>query len=631
MAKVTRRKKTAPAVTEGAVMAAASERTPRIPRESTRKGLSYGALQYKDGQDIQRRVFRELKRSIPHWSSLSVAERVRLNISQIKKLNIPKSLMPGVVSQMGVHYFTNNSVTRSAAGQEAISEISSSLGESLSKKAASVVQTGVLGRRAMGKGNVYAKSGKVKERTGKARGEVLRGSQPPRPAGGYGRDRSQGVVTDTSTAKQKHLEAARNMTAGLAGIDEIKAGPKMGGEQAKITPPPAGAVEKKILVQTGTRQLPDSSSATGFIEKPVYKKVAVLFKDGKYYVPSGNGYAAVERKDVGAALQNASAPSEKRANKPLASEGKGRAQTKFLVNQSKAGEKMNRQRLVDIAKRYISDFRAAGKIPSEGGYTALLMDQPHFKDMDSKELRSIIKQARNDIKQGRVARVEKRRGPQEPNPVKRTFSVAGGETTGQKPPKMRRTKKVVSTRSGQKVQVSNEPVGKRAQAIAAAEMAVATERLNASKQIRKDRKAGQIRGKGGKPFKPAKPISRKKAAELEQAWAAGTKNEPVVKRSSARAELKSAAKESGVKVTRLKRGGNKAARINRSKMSMLDQTNLAALERAGSRGEARRLAESLGMSPAVKKIAKSHGLMGVAATFGANYILSLLGEKKKNG
>ena len=56
MAKVTRRKKTTPAVADSAVIAAAAEKKPRIPRESTRKGLSYGSLQYKDGQDIQRRV-----------------------------------------------------------------------------------------------------------------------------------------------------------------------------------------------------------------------------------------------------------------------------------------------------------------------------------------------------------------------------------------------------------------------------------------------------------------------------------------------------------------------------------------------------------------------------------------------
>ena len=573
MAKVTRRKKTTPAVADSAVIAAAAEKKPRIPRESTRKGLSYGSLQYKDGQDIQRRVFRELKRTIPHWSSLSVAERVRLNLAQIKKLNLPKALVPGVVSQMGVHYFTNDSVKKSAVGQEALAEIESSLGGHLSQKTGTVVSTGVVGRRAMGRGNVYDKRGRVKERTGKARGDVLRSEKPPRPTGGYGRDRSKNVVTSTSTTKREIMQQARDQAAVVSTAKEQAAA---------------------ATAAAGERYIPTGTNAKG---KPTFMRVSAA------------------QGDINAI--------EKGMHKKLSS----------------MGSAQNRQRLVDIAKRYIADFRAAGKIPSEGGYTALLMNQPHFKDIDSKELRSIIKQARNEIKQGRVTRTEARRAPREVTNARRTFSVAGGETTGQKPPRMKRTKKVVSTRSGQQIQVSNEPVGKKAKAVANAEMAVATERLNASSQIKKDRKAAQIRGEQGKPFKPAKAISRRKAAQLEQAWAAGQPNEPVVKRKSAKAEIRAAVKESGVRVTRLKRGGNKGARNQRdvitprtrSKLSMLEQTQLSALEKAGSRAEARRLVESLGMSPAVKKIAKSHGLMGVAATFGANYILSLLGEKKKNG
>lgn len=518
----------------------------RKPRQSTKKGMSFSQERYDSGQVLQRRVFRTLKAEVPGFSGLPLTERVALNIKALKKIGITADLMPGAVSQMGVHYLSTTGAMGSKNGQAALDQIQSAFGAEVGN-VRTVAAGGVQGRAAMGKGNVYnKKDGTVKEKGGIGRREVIKSTRRvAAPKGGYGRRRGRTIVAEGSASLSAMLDQAKMLREADVQTQEARA-------------------------RAGTRYIPSGTDKSG---KTTFMKVS-------------------------------------------AAQGEENAiQKSTMARLSKMGEGQNFERLVTIAQRYISDARAAGAIPSEGGYTALLKEQPQFKDIDPKDLSAIVRTAKKQAKMSRVTRKEKRRPAREKTDKKTTLSTSGAEVAAPKKKVTRR--KVVSTRSGLTEVVTKEPRGKRQAAVAQAEADVARDQFKVGSTYKDDKRAAAMRGEEPKrKFTPAKPVSLAEARRLEREVAAGKRGKGVFKRRTTKAAVAEGVASGKV-------------RIKTPSLSKSEKQTLAALGAVGNKAGARRIADAMGASQRVRSVAKAKGLLSVAATFGANYILSQLAEEKK--
>jgi hypothetical protein len=575
--------------------AAPSTEAPRVGRENTLRGMTGNQRTFDAGNAMQRRIYRSLKKTTG-WYSLSLAERVQANISALRKAGISNDLIPGVVDQMSRQYFSGKGATTSKTGTAAIAVLEKFAGGKITGGVRRVIERGVSARRAMGAGNVYTEEGKVEKRTGKGRRELIRTgsrggtSRVPTPTGGY-----SAKGKEVTTARAKALEAAKRVSGGLEQIDEMPGSSRRFG-RAKFKGAPEGAVEKKLEIAEERVIGEDASGAK--IKKPFKKTITLLFKDGMYYVPKGSGYVALDKKATKEWFLEGGLAKSRPVSKSSPTEGKGKATTKFLLRESRIGGRMNDERLVTIAKELINQARRTGNIPKEGGYTALLMNQPQFKGMDSKDLRRIIAIAKADVKSAKVERKERKRGPREKTGGKTKLSLTGRNITGEGTP---RTQKGKETRA----------------AIERAEQDIVREDLEKKATVRKERTRARIRGE--KPtgaMRPAKPISITAARRMEQEIAEGKKPSKVFTKRTPKAIVKSAAAEGKVKI--------KEPRLNAR-----DKEALALLEKLPDRTSRIKAADMMKISTKVRTKAMSKNLLSLAGMYGANYILSQLGEEAR--
>jgi hypothetical protein len=579
---------------KGAAAAAPSD-APRVGRENSLRGMTGNQRTFDAGNAMQRRIYRSLK-TTQGWYSLSLAERVQANISALKKAGVSNDLIPGIVDQMSRQYFSGKGAAESKRGQEAIAVLEKFAGSKVTGGVRRVITRGVSARRAMGAGNVYNEEGKVEKRTGKSRRELIktgsRGgtSRVPTPVGGYS---ARGK--EVNTAREKALSSAKRVSEGLEAIEEMAGEPRRFGK-AKFTKAPEGAVEKKLEISEN--RFLGKDELDNDILKPVKKTVTLLFKNGMYYVPKGNGYAALSKSETKEWFLSGGEKKGKSVSKSSPSEGKAKATTKFLLRESRIGARMNDERLVAIAKEMIAQARKTGNIPKEGGYTALLLRQPQFEGIDSKDLRRIVALAKADTRMQKVQRREKKKGVREKTDRRTKLSPTGRDITDERTP---RTQKGKDTRA----------------AVAKAEEQIVREDFGRRDAVRKDKKREQIRGEKPKgAMRPAKPISITAARRMEQEIAEGKKPSPVFKKRGTREIVKEAAAAGKV-------------RISETRLNKRDREALALLEKLPDRTSRVQAADMLKMSTKARSKAMSKNLLSLAGMYGANYILSQLGEETR--
>lgn len=570
---------------------------PRVGKENTIRGMTPGQKLLDSGNAMQRRIYRGLKKT-PGWYSLTLAERIEINIKALKKAGIARDLIPGVLDQMGRQYFSGKGVLESARGRDALAVVESWAGKDVTGGAKRVITRGVDARKEMGAGNTYTPEGTVEKRTGKSRRGIIKkgkrggSSRVATPSGGF-----TAKGKEVATAREAALAAATRVTEGLARIDETKGDPRMSGKKAPAGKYPEGAVERKISVITEQRVV--GETATGDpVTRPVTKKITLMFKDGMYYVPDADGkITGVKKKDIPEwFLQNGEV---RKVKKRPASKGTGKAtmQTELLTRESRIGARMNDERLVTIANELIEQARKTGNVPKEGGYTALLMDQPQFKGIDPKDLRRIIALAKSKVNKKRVEKkLSKKRGAKPVTGKRTKLSPTGRDITDEKP----RTKKE----------------RKDAAAVKAAEEQIVQEDLGRKDASKKDRRGAALRGEAGKGITPAKPISRRAAQKMEQEIADGKKPSAVFKPKTVRGVVNEAA--AAGKVT-----------IRQPRLNAKDRAALSVLEGIPDRKTRLTAADAMGISTRVRAKAMSKNLLTLAGMYGANYILSQLGEETK--
>lgn len=277
--------------------------------------------------------------------------------------------------------------------------------------------------------------------------------------------------------------------------------------------------------------------------------------------------------------------------------GGTKTQTKGLGKLSDIGKTQNFQRDVEIAQRYITDALKTQNI-TKSGYSGLLAEQPHFKGMDSRELARIAAAVKIVRKQKKVERkIRKGAGKPKVSGGNRKYNVLGEDITDTKRPKS--TKKQID---------------------------VARKKSKSKETRAAERRAAALRGEVPAPVQKPKSASVKQAKRLEQEVEGGVKRaEPVFKKPTVKGIVKDAAEAGKVRVTKARPAKPTAS----GKLSKIENLHLNALKAAGSKTNARLLAKSLKPSKNVVKLAKAGGIMGLATSFGANYILSQLEEKKK--
>lgn len=587
--KVTKKKSSAPS--------APATEAPRVGRENTIRGMTPGQKLLDAGNAMQRRIYRGLKRT-EGWYSLTLAERVEINVKALKKAGIAKDLIPGVIDQMGRQYFSGKGTLESARAKDALAVLERWAGKDVTGGVKRVITRGVDARKEMGGGNVYTPEGKVEKRTGKSRREIIKkgkrggSSRVATPSGGFA---AKGK--EVTTAREAALAAATRVTEGLARIDETKGNPRMSGKKAPAGKYPEGAVERKVSVITEQRVVGETPTGDP-ITRPVTKKITLMFKDGMYYVPDADGkITGVKKKDIPEWFSKNG--EVRKVQKRSSSKGTGKAtmQTELLTRESRIGARMNDERLVTIANELIQQARRTGNVPKEGGYTALLMDQPQFKGIDPKDLRRIIALAKSKVNKERVEKkLSKKRGVKPVTNKRTKLSPTGRDITDESP----RTKKEKKT----------------AAAVKAAEEQLVREDLTRKDASKKDRRGAALRGEAGKGITPAKPISRRAAQKMEQEIAAGKKPTAVFKPKTVKSVVGEAAAAGRVTI--------KEPRLNKK-----ERAALSVLEGIPDRKTRLTAADAMGISTKVRAKAMSKNLLSLAGMYGANYILSQLGEEAK--
>jgi hypothetical protein len=550
------------------------ERIKKPARVGGRSGMTVTQVTYSEGKKLQTKIFRELKRSVPGFSALPVQERVRLNLRALG--SVSPELIPGVISQMGTHYFTNDRLKSSPNGQAAIDAIQSSLGDKVKSNVETILSGGVDERRAMGGGNTYNEDGSVASRSGSTRKEVITGKvNVPAPKGGYKTKRTR-----------KGMDAGRKLR-----------------EEATASAPSAG--ESQPLTASELRDLAD--------KEPDRMKKAALMQAA--IVAETNAQVADNTRS--AVVPDADA---RRSGNPDATirvkTGGQREQSAGLARLSKTGERQNRQLLVDTAVRTILDYRSKNGMPPSGWTEVLKSADPKlFGGMSDSEVRRIARDARTAIKEKAVSSRNAR--PAAPSRGRVELSPSGADITNQPKKRKVRRKKVVATRSGLQEQVTLEPQGKQEATIAKAEADYARDRARASDKRRAERKTETIKGTARAPRKP-------KIVNM-----GGTE--------ASRQRLASAAAAPEGTVPDSPRSVGSNLRVSKRKLSpgskkMRDETLFEAIRAAhaaGGKPAGRAIAETLNVPKKVRRKAASAGLLGIAGTFGTNYILSLLEESKK--
>lgn len=584
---------------EKAAPAAAAPSEPRVGRENTIRGMTGNQRLLDAGNAMQRRIYRGLKRT-EGWYSLSLAERVEINIKALKKAGISSDLIPGVVDQMSRQYLSGKGALTSERGREAVSVIERWAGSKVTGGVRRVLERGVSARKQMGAGNVYTEEGKVEKRTGKSRREIIktgsRGgtSRVPTPAGGYA---TKGK--EVTTTRAKALESARRVTEGFERIESMKGEPRMSGKRAAAEKYPEGVVSKKVKYTASKAKVYTAEGDPTDKSRDVVKTREVMFKDGFYYVPDGSGkIVKVPQKEITSFLSEG-ASAKPKGGKRSSSVGvsKASATTRMLLRESRIGSRMNDERLVKIAREMIAQARSTGNVPKEGGYTALLMKQPQFEGIDSKDLRRIIALAKADAGRARVERRMKKAGKKEYTGKRTELSILGRDITEERP----RTKKQKGV----------------AAAVKAAEEQIVREDLGRKEAGRKDRRAAALAGKPGrKEIKPAKPITMSKARLMEQEIAEGKRPSKVFKKQTVAAKLREGAAAGKVK-------------ISEPRLSKRDREALKVLEGIPDRRIRIAAADRMKLSTKVRSKAMSRNLLSLAGMYGANYILSQLGEESR--
>lgn len=547
------------------------DRIRKPARVGGRSGMSVTQVTYVEGKKYQTQIFRRLKSEVPGFSSLPVQERIRLNLRALGKVD--SELIPGIISQMGTHYFTNDKLRNSDAGRAAIDMIQGELGDKVKAKVDSILSGGVEERRAMGAGNKYDEQGRVTTRTGSTRKEVVTGKvNVPAPKGGYKTKRTR-----------KGMDAGRKL-------------------RESATPALPSSKEPEPL--TGA-ELRDMAA-----QEPDRKKRMALEQAA---------IAAETNTQVKESTKTAIVPDQaaRRSGKPDATmrvrTGGQREQSAGLALLSRKGAQQNRQVLVDLATKIITEYRSKYGMPPSGWAPVLREADPLFGGMSDSEARRIAREARTNIQsQGVAARAGKK--PAAPSRGRVELSPSGADVTGKTPKRRVRKVKVVSTRSGQQEQVTYEPAGKNQAAVDKAEADFARDRQRGTDKRRADRKTAVIKGDVQPDRKPATNINtgtegtRKRLADVVSAPEG---NIPARTRRATKTPI---------------------SRAPARARSLRDETLLnaiAAAHKAGGKSAGRAIAENLKVPQRVRKRAQSAGLMGVAATFGTNYILSLLEESKK--
>lgn len=277
--------------------------------------------------------------------------------------------------------------------------------------------------------------------------------------------------------------------------------------------------------------------------------------------------------------------------------GGGKTQTKGLGKLSEIGKTQNFERDVEIAQRYITDALKTRNI-TKSGYVGLLAEQPHFKGMDSRELAKIAGKVKIVRRKQKVDRkIRRAAGKPKVSGGNRKYNVLGEDITGTQRPKA--TKKQIDT---------------------------ARKKSKAKETRSAERRAAALRGEVPAPVQKPKAATVKQARRLEAEVEGGvTKAEPVFKKPTVKSLVKEGAAAGKVRVTKARPSKPAVS----GKLTKIENLQLAALKAAGSKTNARLLAKSLKPTKNVVKLAKAGGIMGLATSFGANYILSQLEEKKK--
>ena len=277
--------------------------------------------------------------------------------------------------------------------------------------------------------------------------------------------------------------------------------------------------------------------------------------------------------------------------------GGTKTQTKGLGKLSGIGQQQNFDRDVEIAQRYIRDALKTRNI-TKSGYVGLLAEQPHFKGMDSRELAKIAGEVKIVRKQKKVqGKIRNNAGKPKVSGGDRKYNVIGEDITGTRRPKA--TKKQIDTARAKSRSKETRAAGRRAAA---------------------------LRGEEPTPVQKPKAASVKQAKRLEKEVEGGVKKaEPVFKKPTVKGIVKDAEAAGKVRVSKARAPKPSAP----GKLSKIENLHLNALKAAGSKTNARLLARSLKPTKNVIKLAKAGGIMGLATSFGANYILSQLEEKKR--
>jgi hypothetical protein len=373
----------------------------------------------------------------------------------------------------------------------------------------------------------------------------------------------------------------------------------MSGKRAAAEQYPEGVVSKKVKYTSSKAKVYTADGDPTDKSRDVVKTRQVMFKDGFYYVPDGSGkIVKVPQKEITSFLSVGESAKSK-SGKRSASVGvsKASATTKMLLRESKIGGRMNDERLVTIANELINQARRTGNIPKEGGYTALLMNQPQFKDIDSKDLRRIIALAKAKVNKTRVEKkIMKSKGKKEVTNKRTKLSPTGRDITDERP----RTKKERGV----------------SEKVKAAEEQIVREDLQRKGLSQKDRRAAALRGEAGKRITPAKSISKAAARKMEQELAAGQKPSQVFKNKTVSSSVREAAASGKV-------------RVKEPRLNARDRQALSALEAIKDRKTRVQVADAMKISTKVRSTAMTKNLLTLAGMYGANYILSQLGEEAK--
>lgn len=544
-------------------------------RVGGRAGLAPTQVTYLEGKRLQTRVFRDLKKQMPNFSSLPVSERVRLNLKALG--SIPAELVPGVISQMGTHYFTNDRVLGSSSGQTAVSAIEAQFGKVVSGKVETILAGGVSERREMGGGNTYGEDGTVTERSGKTRKETLAAKRNvPTPKGGSKTKRSRAGMDQGGELRR---DAYDNIAPRGIVMEDAEAVAQEMREKAKTAKTPAERFayeQAAIAIETQNAERSASKSITidtdpGSTRRTGEESTAKVKVGGQRELSAG------------------------------------------MERLSRTGDRQNRETLVALAIEQIKKYREKYGMPPSGWAPVLKAADPLFGNMSDSELRRIAKAARTELKQARVERSNAK--PAAPSRGRVELSPSGADVTGQTPKRKGRRKKTVTTRSGLTETITVEPTGKNQAAIAQAEADYARDRFKGTDARKKERKTAAIKGEAVELPKPAQEPrgTSAVAADLKKVTTGGEGSPRLTRRKSVGSNMKVGKLSSEAKKTR-------------------DAAIFAAIEasnKAGGKKAARTTADALKATKPLRRRAKAAGLLGIATTFGTNYILSLLEEEKK--